>query len=58
MMQVINPRTGEPYARRVVLFPGTEVSDVVRVLTDRYGAVQHTVHPEGDTDAVYFDVER
>ena len=57
-MQVINPRTGLPYPRRVVLFPKTEVSDVLRVLVDRFGPVDYTVHPEGDTDAVYFEPAR
>ena len=51
--------TGDPMTR-THNHPGPhpEVSDVLRVLVDRFGPVDFEVHPEGDTDAVYFEPAR
>ena len=39
----------------LVLVPGADVATAVRILTDRHGPIDYTVHPEGDTDAVYYE---
>jgi hypothetical protein len=58
MMDVINPRTGRPYPRRLRLAPNAELADVLRVLTDRHGSVDYEFGTDGDTDVVYYEVSR
>lgn len=55
MMPIINPKTGCQYPRRIVLADNADKETALRILIDRYGSIDYTVHPEGDTDAIYFE---